>query len=168
MKLLKLLIFPSAFTFIKVAFLPSLPLLLWMGLVIMVNFFTGIAKDVVLQQARTSKGYRETVGKFFQYGGALFVGIALAHAGNGTENDHMKILLSYFNDGLVILIIYIEVTAIFENLHAMDKESQFAKFVIAPALKVLTWQIKNNPVAKAAEQTEKEPSNQIQNQIPNP
>ena len=154
-------LFAGSLLFIKIAFFPSMTLLLWMSLAIVVDFVTGLAKALILKQARTSSGYRKTVTKFLQYGGALFVGLALAHTGQGTENEQMKMLLSYLNDGLVIFIIYIEVTSIFENLYACDKSTMISKYFIQPALKILTWQIKNNPIMKGAENKADEQPKQI-------
>lgn len=145
-------LFAGSLLFIKIAFFPSVTLLLWMGLAIVFDFISGLAKAIILKQARTSSGYRKTVVKFMQYGGSLFVGIALAHTAQGTESDQMKILLSWFNDGLVIFITYIEVTSIFENLYACDNTSPISKYFISPALKILTFQIKNNPLINGADQ----------------
>lgn len=138
--------------FFKVSFLPSAPLLFYMGLAILIDFITGIAKSKLLGIARTSKGYRKTVIKFVQYGGALAIGVVLANIGDAPANDPSKLMTAYFNNALIIFVIYIEVTSVFENLYAMDQKSLFSKYFISPMLRLLTWQIKNNPII---EQTKK-------------
>lgn len=136
--------------FFKVSFLPSAPLLFYMGVAILIDFITGIAKAKLLRIARTSKGYRKTVSKFIQYGGALAIGVVLANIGEGPANDPTKVMIAYFNNALIIFIIYIEVTSVFENLYAMDQKSVFSKYFISPMLRILTWQIKNNPIIEQA------------------
>lgn len=137
--------------FVKLSFFPNANLLLWMGITIALDFLTGISKAYVLKQARTSSGFRKTILKFLQYGGSIAVGIVLANTAKENNLDGTHHVLSLFNDGLVVFIIYIEVTSIFENLYACDKTTVFSKYIITPALKILTAQIKNNPLMKEAE-----------------
>lgn len=136
---------------LKVTFLPSVSLLFYMAIAIILDFVTGIVKAKVLNQVRTSSGYRKSVIKFLQYGGSIAIGLVLANAGEGRTADAFKAMLSYFNDGLILFIIYIEVTSVFENLYAVDNKTLMSRYFIAPVLKILTWQIKNNPVIMQAE-----------------
>ena len=133
----------------KTQFMPDAQLLLWMAVVIVLDFITGIAKAVVTKQARTSSGFRKTITKFMQYGGSIAVSIVLNHTAHQNNLVETARILTYLNDGLVIFIIYIEVTSIFENLEACDNKSTFARFFIKPVLKLLTIQIKNNPLTTA-------------------
>jgi hypothetical protein len=142
--------------FIKVAFLPSVSLLSYMAIAMVLDFVTGIAKAKVLNQARTSAGYRRSVIKFLQYGGSIAVSLILANAGEGRAAEPFKAMLSYFNDGLIIFIIYIEATSVFENLYAIDSRTLMSRYFIAPVLKILTWQIRNNPIMTQAENLKKD------------
>ena len=151
---MKVLIYFSLL-FIKIALLPNQSLLFWMGVVIGLDFITGFSKAVILKQARTSNGMRRTITKFMQYGGALAIGIVLRHAAELSKQTGAEVLLSYFSDTLVVFIIYIEVTSIFENLYACDQTSPIARFVYKPCLKLLTAQLKGNPIVQAAEAQEK-------------
>ncbi|HAN37430.1 MAG TPA: hypothetical protein DCQ29_00890, partial [Chitinophagaceae bacterium] len=83
--------------------------------------------------------------------GSIGICVILNHSAK--ENGYIDVqnVLKWLNDGLLIFIIYIEVTSIFENLYAIDSNSTFAKFFIKPILNLLTFQIKNNPVTKAAD-----------------
>lgn len=147
---MKTLLFTSLL-FIKFALLPNTQLLFWMGIAIGVDFLTGFTKAIILHEARTSSGLRKTITKFLQYGGALAVGVILSHAAEQNKMDAAQKLLGYYNDGLVLFIIYTEVTSIFENLIACDSTSPIARYLFVPAHKILTVQIRNNPVVKAAE-----------------
>src|ERR1044072_3303968 len=92
---------------LKVTFLPSVSLLFYMAMAIVLDFVTGIVKARVLNQVRNSSGYRKSVVKFLQYGGSIAIGLVLANAGEGRTADAFKALLSYCNDGLILFIIYI-------------------------------------------------------------
>lgn len=138
--------------FLKVTFLPSVSLLFYMAIAIILDFITGILKAKVLKQVCTSAGYRKSVVKFLQYGGSIAIGLVLANVGEGRTADAFKSMISYFNDGLLLFIIYIEVTSVFENLYAVDNRTVMSKYFIAPVLKILTWQIRNNPIMAQADQ----------------
>ena len=144
---------------VKVTLLPSVSLLFYMAMAVVLDFVTGIAKAKVLNQPRTSAGYRRSVVKFLQYGGSIAIGLVLANAGEGRAADPFKTMLSYFNDGLILFIIYIEVTSVFENLYAVDNKTLMSRYFIAPVLKILTWQIKDNPIIKQVEKLRNRKSN---------
>lgn len=145
------LLFGFTLVFIKFTLLPSHNLMFWMGITIALDFLTGFSKAVVLQQARTSNGMRKTVTKFIQYGGALVVGVILAHAAQENAAESIRSTVTYFNDGLVVFIIYIEVTSIFENMVAIDNKSPMSRYFFTPVLKLLTAQFKNLPIVQAVD-----------------
>jgi phage-related holin len=99
----------------------------------MLDLATGIIKAVMHRTARTSAGYRKTARKFTQYIGSILVSVILM---NTFRQEHP--VVQYINDGLLILLIYIETTSIFENLYAIDSTSMFARYFIAPVLRLLT------------------------------
>lgn len=142
---MRTILFTGALLFLKAMILPNLDLLIWMTIAIVLDFVTGILKAIVLKQARTSFGYRATVKKFTEYGGSIAAGIILSNGIIGKTGQHPE-LLQYVNDGLVIYIIFIEVTSVFENIYACDQDSKFAKLVISPILKILTFQLKGTPL----------------------
>lgn len=133
----------GALTWFKLSFLPSANLLAWVFLAMTLDLVTGVIKAVVMHDARTSSGYRKSVIKFTQYAGAILVGVIL---GNSLPRDYE--IVGYVNDGILILLIYIEATSIFENLYAIDSTSPFSKYFISPILKVLTFAIKKTPLAQ--------------------
>lgn len=133
----ELLAASGTMAFISVKFLPDISLLCWVFIAMLLDFLTGITKAIVLNQARTSSGYRKTIIKFTQYAGAIAVGIVL---GNSLPPDN--IIVEYVNSALLILLIYIEATSILENLYAMDNSSVFSKYFISPLLRVLTMTMK--------------------------
>lgn len=134
---------------IKFNFLPTPNLLLVMGVAIVLDFLTGILKSVILKKVRTSEGYRKTVIKFTQYGGSVVVGMLLKYIGAmNSDMANIAQYAEYLTDGLVIFIIFIELTSVLENVYAIDQETPFSKYLVGPLLKLLTFQIKNNPVTK--------------------
>jgi len=144
--------------FIKFSLLPNQNLMFWMGVAIVLDFLTGFTKAIYQRVARTSGGMRKTISKFIQYGGALAVGIILAHAAEEKGAESLKGIINYFNDGLVVFIIYIEVTSIFENLVAIDNKSTIARYFYSPMLKLLTAQFKKLPVNQVAEAVAEKPA----------
>jgi len=146
------LFFIAPILFIKLKFFPDHDLLVWMGIAIMLDFLTGVAKAVVLKKARTSSGFRMTIIKFMQYAGSLAAGIIISNAAKDNGFVDVGKLAGYFNEGLIVFIIYIEVTSVFENLYAVDNTSAFARFFINPIYRILTVQLgKLSRVADAAE-----------------
>ncbi|OLY92303.1 Bacteriophage holin family protein [Cnuella takakiae] len=137
--------------FIKVSILPNTNLLIWMALAMTLDFLTGFSKAVVLNQARTSGCLRKTITKFVQYGGAVAVSVVLSQSAEQHKMQDAMRLASILGDALVVFIIYIEITSIFENLIAIDSESPIAKYFFVPAHKILTAQIKRSPAVQAAE-----------------
>lgn len=127
--------------FIKFSLLPDKILLCWMGVAIAIDFITGFSKAVVKHENRTSNGLRKTITKFLQYGGGLAVGVILTQAAQQHKVEGIEQMISYFNDGLVMFIIYVEVTSILENLIAIDNKSQVSKLFVF-FHRILTVQIK--------------------------
>lgn len=149
---------------VKFQFLPSGSLILVMGLGIVLDFLTGIIKSVVLKEARTSQGYRKTIVKFTQYGGSVLVGMLLKYIGSkNSDMANISVYADYLTDGLVIFIIFVEITSVMENIYAIDKETPFSKYLVGPLLKILTFQIKNNPVTRL-----EVPGQNQQNEDPKP
>lgn len=151
---MKSLIAYSGLLFIKLSILPNVNLLLWMGIAIALDFITGFSKAVLLNQNRTSSAMRKTVTKFLQYGGGLAVGTILTQSAEQNQLESAKIILSFFNDALIVFIIYIELTSILENLIAIDDKSIMAQYIFVPLHKLFTFQLKNNPVSQAAAKLE--------------
>lgn len=146
------LLLVSTLLFMIITLLPSISLLFYMAIAIILDFITGIAKARVLNMARTSAGYRKSVIKFLQYGGSIAIGLVLSNMGEGKASEPFKLMLHYFNDCLIVFIIYIEITSVFENLYAIDNKTLMSKYFISPVLKVLTWQIRNNPLVKQVDE----------------
>lgn len=154
-------LFAFTLAFIKIQYLPSFDLLAILFFAMIVDFLTGVWKAKVLGNARTSSGYKQTVTKFMQYAGAIIGGAVLAYMGEQKGGEEWKFVFNWANDGLVFFIIYIEITSVFENLYAIDPNSRISQFFYQPAIKLLTFQFKNNPIIKKADALKEEV---IQNQ----
>lgn len=132
---------------VNYSFLPTGTLLLAMAVAVILDFITGVIKASYNNQVRTSEGYRKTVVKFIQYGGAVCVSMLLKFLvglkDQGTV-EYLNPYMEFLNDGLLIFIIFIEVTSVLENMYAIDSKSVFAVYFIKPLLKIMTFAIKNN------------------------
>jgi phage-related holin len=137
---------------IKFQFLPAADLFLVFIITIALDFVTGIAKAKTQGLLITSSGYRKTIIKLMQYGGAIAISMLLKYVSlRNAEFFESSKYVGWLTTGLLIFIIFIEVTSILENLTELDKKSPFSRFILQPLYKLLTFQIKNNPLAKAAE-----------------
>lgn len=125
---------------------PSLNLLKAVGIAIVLDLATGILKAKMRKQARTSKGYRKTMVKLSQYLVPVLI-LSLAGKWIPEKADLLNSAAGY----VMMFIIYIEVTSIFENLYEIDKTSTIAKYLYRPALVILKFGIEHNPVTKAAD-----------------
>lgn len=65
-------------------------------------------------------------------------------------------------NGLMVAIIYIEVTSIFENAYAINPGSKLSKYFIRHVLNLLTYQFKNNPATKTNDNEKDNPGNPVQ------
>lgn len=148
----------------------SMPKLLWGGILLFVDimanpsfklffivlagivldFITGIIKAKMNNKARTSEGYRKTITKVMQYITPILILWAASKYIPGYEKE-----LKEISGWLMMFVIYVEVTSIFENLYEIDKISPIAKYLYKPALKILKFGIENNPVNKQAENIDK-------------
>lgn len=132
--------------------LPNGSLLVWIGVAMLIDFITGVAKAKTQGKARTSSGFRQTIIKTLEYLGTIAVSIIISNTASG--DDSIPVVMKFFDKGLYLFILYIEITSILENLYAIDSTSSFSNFLIHPALKALTFGLKNNPVTKIAAQLE--------------
>ncbi|HRH61414.1 MAG TPA: phage holin family protein [Chitinophagaceae bacterium] len=138
---------------IKFNFLPPADLLIGMALSMVLDFVTGIIKAIVQNKNRTSEGYRRTVIKFTQYGGAVALSMMINYFARTQPGlAQFSNISDYLGNGLLIFIIFIECTSILENMYAIDNGTPFSRYFIKPLLRLFTIQIKNNPVAKLDEE----------------
>ena len=126
-------LFAADWSAFSIVYHPSYNLLAWVLIAMVLDLITGIVKAVMLHKARRSSGFGKTARKFTQYAGSILVSVILM---NTFKQEHP--VVQYVNDGLLILLIYIETTSIFENLYAIDSSSMFARYFIAPVLRLLT------------------------------
>ena len=131
--------------------IPSFNLLIAMMIVIGLDLVTGVAKAVFKKVARTSECYRETIKKLMQY----LIPVLLLWIGGRFIPEH-KSMLQSASGYVMMFIIYIEATSIFENLYDIDSTSSIAKFFYKPALVILKFGIEKNAVVKAADKITEE------------
>lgn len=132
-------LFISAFAII----LPPPNLLIWLGVSMALDLVTGVAKSIKKGVPRTSTGYRRTVSKFIQYGGAIAIGIVLANISDyKKDGDGSQLIYTYFSNSMLLFIIYIEITSILENLVEVSPESEFTKKFLTPVHKLFSFDFK--------------------------
>jgi hypothetical protein len=125
-------------------FLPSSFLLVAVFFLICLDFITGVTKAVFLKIPRTSKGYRETYGKFIQYMGAVLMSIAIGFMVQEVKQlKDLEFFSKIVNNVILIGIVCIESLSVLENLIAIDNKSMFAKFIISPLYRLLTFELTN-------------------------
>lgn len=134
------------FGFIKVEGIPSTQLLIWLGIALILDLITGVSKAVVNNVQRTSKGFRETIKKFIQYGGAFIVAVVLSSIAKENSVIDTTPYISFLGNAMVVYMIYIEVISILENLVEVDKDSEISRLIIKPLHKLLTFQITKNKI----------------------
>lgn len=138
---------------------PKAGLLAAVFILVFIDFITGITKAKLKGVARTSEGYRKTVIKLMQYviaiiifiGGGYFLKQAIPP--NPDNNSLMQVanILGEASRYVMLFIIYIEVSSIFENLYEIDSKSPFSKYFIRPVLTILKFGLDNNPITTAAD-----------------
>lgn len=143
----KFLLSGGTLTALTLAGVPSAHLLIALLAVIVLDFVTGVLKSVLTKQPITSKGYRGTISKFVQYAMSILCGSALAFFVEQKVGKELAYVAEIGTEGLIIFIIYTEVTSIFENVYEMDSKSPFAQNFIRPVLRLLTAQIKRKSEA---------------------
>lgn len=130
---------------------PSFNVFSVMIIMIALDFLTGIAKAKIKKVNRTSEGYRRTVIKLMQY----LIPVLVLWVSGKFLPEH-KEMLQQISGYVMMFIIYIEVTSVFENLYEIDNKSSIAKFLYKPALTILKFGIEKNPVTSAAEKMREE------------
>ena len=148
----------SILLFIDLIVQPTLQLLGVVGILIALDFVTGVTKAVISKKQRTSEGYRKTIIKVMQY----VIPIIAIYIGAKYIPEYSQTLTD-INGYLMLFICYVEVTSIFENLYEIDSKSPIAKYLYKPALKILKFGLHNNEVAKAADNIDKKPTDETTN-----
>lgn len=149
------ILFAGTFAFVNLFLsLPAVDLLVAMGIAIAFDFFTGCYKSRRRGEVLGSEGFRRTVDKFVQYGFGVAASSVLAFISKKSGGNGVQALTGFLNDGLVCFIIYIEMVSIFENLAALNPEGPMSKNFFEPIRKILTLQIKNNPLKRQVDTME--------------
>jgi len=129
--------------FLMAIVLPPPTLLLWLGVTMILDLITGVAKAIKNDVPRTSTGFRRTVMKFIQYGGAISIGIILANISDMQKDSASETLYKYFSNSMLSFIIFIEIKSIIENMVEVSPKSDFTKLFLNPIHKILSLDLKN-------------------------
>lgn len=135
---MKVLFFKISVPLLLAIVLPPASLLIWLGLAMALDLITGVAKAVRNNVPRTSTGFRKTVVKFIQYGGAIAIGIILANVSEFRNDDSSEWIYKYFSNTMLLFMIYIEIKSVFENLIEVSPDSDFTRFFLRPIHDILS------------------------------
>lgn len=135
---MKVLFFKISVPLLLAIVLPPASLLIWLGLAMGLDLITGVAKAVRNNVPRTSTGFRKTVVKFIQYGGAIAIGIILANVSEFRKDDSSEWIYKYFSNTMLLFMIYIEIKSVFENLIEVSPDSDFTRFFLKPIHDILS------------------------------
>jgi phage-related holin len=142
--------------------LPQFSLLVWVLILMVADLVTGILKAKLLRETITSEKARRTIIKFLQYFGSI--GLVVVMINQNHQNEVFVKVMNWAKDGVTILIIYIELLSVFENLYQMDKSSRISTYFIRPIYWLLSLAIKDNPLKKAESQAKKEQDERLENE----
>lgn len=96
----------------------------WLFIAMMLDLITGIAKAWSKKESITSKGLRDTIVKFIQYGSFLIITHVVTHyeiAGVAVSN------YSWVNKFALEFILLIEAKSVYENIVAINPKFDFIK-----------------------------------------
>ncbi|WP_312208271.1 phage holin family protein [Empedobacter sp.] len=126
---------------------PNWILFIALTLAMVFDFATGFAKAKFLKVNRSSEAFRKTIKKIIQYFSAIIVVVFLINLMRfDKSNEWFNEYSSWLQNGVVILMIYIELISILENAIAVDKSSTFSRVFIIRFHRFLTAQLKDNPM----------------------
>jgi hypothetical protein len=136
---------------VEFIFQPSFSLLGVVMTLIGIDFVTGFAKAKFKKEERTSEGMRKTFIKLSQYLIPIFMlwGASLVCRYQPEYVLHEKMLRN-FCGFVMMFVIYIETTSIFENLYEIDKTSPIARYLYKYALIILKVGLEHNALKQAA------------------
>ena len=139
----------AAFELVQVKYFPDFTLVQWLGLAIIADFLTAFYRAKVKGEARTSRRVRATFPKMLMYFGTLVAVIIVENAFNLTKGGELQTKLTdFFNNLLILLMIYAEVLSILENIIIVNGNDIFSTYVLIPIYRMLTWQFKGNILNK--------------------
>jgi len=135
---MKTFLLKISFPLLLAIVLPPATLLVWLGVSMALDLITGVAKAIKNNVPRTSTGFRRTVTKFIQYGGAIAIGIILANISEFRKDDSSEWIYKYFSNSMLLFMIYIEIKSVFENLIEVSPDSDFTRFFLKPIHDILS------------------------------
>lgn len=135
---MKTFLLKISFPLLLAIVLPPATLLVWLGISMALDLLTGVAKAIKNNVPRTSTGFRRTVTKFIQYGGAIAIGIILANVSEFRKDDSSEWIYKYFSNSMLLFMIYIEIKSVFENLIEVSPDSDFTRFFLKPIHDILS------------------------------
>lgn len=109
----------------------------WLIIAVTLDLITGITKVWAKQGIKnvTSKGIRDTIFKFIQYGSFLIITHVLANITFGNSNVPP---FAFVKEWAYMLLLLIEIKSVYENIVAIDSKLDFVKVIIDRLSKVIS------------------------------
>lgn len=123
--------------------MPDVLLLAGLLAVILVDFVFGVTRATFQGNRRSSRGFRQTLTKFLQYGGCIIVSIVILNIVSVSAPGFGPRFSSLFGNFMLCFMIYIEVVSIFENMEALAPGSLFVKYFVRPVRRMITLQLRH-------------------------
>lgn len=138
------LLMGSLFAWFSVKHIPSAMMLFWLGLALVLNLISGVAKAWTKGEFTTALGFQKTVVKIMVYSCTVIAMVMLVNmvqsiSGNTQFNFSIAI------DSVMGFLVWIELYSVFENVSVIYPKSALTRFLILPLLKVLRSRLKNPP-----------------------
>lgn len=151
-----LLVAGAAWGWVEIAFFPQPMLLLFLAACMFINMVTGAMKAWKSGTPTTKEGLRKTGYKLGRYGATVMSVFFMLNIID--RLDHVDVDYTFFINGTVGFLSFVELYSIFENIEELDPTGPLS-FFIKPILKFLRGRIKNNVARQAADQDDLPNSN---------
>ena len=127
---------------IKENLFPNAHLTILLGLVISIDFFSGLLKSIATGMPIISKKLQRTSIKISRYGLTIIVCYILRSLAEGAGST-WKVIGDWLNDGLLILLIYTETVSVLENIIAINSNDILSREIAKPLHAFLTLKFSN-------------------------
>jgi hypothetical protein len=132
----------SIASLVKENLFPNAHLTILLGIVVSLDFFSGLLKSVATNTPIISKKLQRTSLKICRYGLTIIVCYVLRSLAE-TAGPVWKIIGDWLNDGLLILLIYTETVSVLENIIAINADDLFSREIAKPLHAFLTLKFNN-------------------------
>lgn len=132
------------FAWFSVEHIPSPMMLFWLGLTMVINLCTGVAKSWKNDEFTTHEGFQKSAIKIVVYTCVVVAVVVLVNMVQSISG-YTKFDFGIAIDGTLGFLVWIELYSVFENVSIIYPASPLTRYFILPILKVLRSRLKNGP-----------------------